>query len=60
MNADMIRNAYFAAFDSLGRWGSLDAEVNREVCELLDCDPHELTAALDADDGALRNEIACM
>lgn len=60
LNAELVISTYAAVFNTLGRRGSLDATVNRFVCEILDCDPHELDAILDANDCELRNEIACM
>lgn len=58
MTNDTIRAAFIQAFEEAGRCGSLDAAICHRVCEIIECDPWQLTAALDANDDELRIEIA--
>lgn len=46
LSLKQIQDAAYRAWDNLGRCNTLDAGVKREMCEILNCDPHELEAAM--------------
>jgi hypothetical protein len=60
MKNEQIIKAFIKAFCEFQIRGQITSKICLRVCEILKCNPAELTKALDANDDELRNEIACM